>query len=94
MSEHMSLIVELVYHLVISKSPACKHPFFIPDSPLVCSFPSLPNDVTLAVFAVGAQTLEGWDFLYSKYQSSLSSTEKNQIEFALCISQNKEKLQW
>ncbi|CAI9170888.1 unnamed protein product [Rangifer tarandus platyrhynchus] len=55
---------------------------------------SLPDDVTLAVFAVGAQTLEGWDFLYSKYQSSLSSTEKNQIEFALCISQNKEKLQW
>ncbi|EPY73395.1 endoplasmic reticulum aminopeptidase 1 [Camelus ferus] len=55
---------------------------------------SLPNDVTLAVFAVGAQNPEGWDFLYSKYQSSLSSTEKNQIEFALCISQNKEKLQW
>ncbi|OWK12367.1 ERAP1 [Cervus elaphus hippelaphus] len=57
-------------------------------------FRHLPKDVTLAVFAVGAQTLEGWDFLYSKYQSSLSSTEKNQIEFALCISQNKEKLQW
>ncbi|XP_036266484.1 endoplasmic reticulum aminopeptidase 1 isoform X3 [Pipistrellus kuhlii] len=54
----------------------------------------LPNDVTMAVFAVGAQTTEGWDFLYRKYQSSLSSTEKNQIEFALCISQNKEKLQW
>ncbi|XP_008990027.2 endoplasmic reticulum aminopeptidase 1 isoform X2 [Callithrix jacchus] len=55
---------------------------------------SLPVDVTLAVFAVGAQSTEGWDFLYSKYQSSLSSTEKNQIEFALCITQNKEKLQW
>ncbi|XP_036888218.1 endoplasmic reticulum aminopeptidase 1 [Sturnira hondurensis] len=54
----------------------------------------LPSDVTLAVFAVGAQTMEGWDFLYSKYQSSLSSTEKEQIEFALCISQDKEKLQW
>ncbi|XP_016071663.1 PREDICTED: endoplasmic reticulum aminopeptidase 1 [Miniopterus natalensis] len=54
----------------------------------------LPNDVTLAVFAVGAQTTDGWDFLYSKYQSSLSSTEKDQIEFALCVSQNKEKLQW
>ncbi|KAK1345105.1 hypothetical protein QTO34_013812 [Cnephaeus nilssonii] len=54
----------------------------------------LPTDVTLAVFAVGAQTTEGWDFLYRKYQSSLSSTEKNQIEFALCVSQNKEKLQW
>ncbi|XP_014652500.1 PREDICTED: endoplasmic reticulum aminopeptidase 1 isoform X1 [Ceratotherium simum simum] len=55
---------------------------------------SLPNDVTMAVFAVGAQNPEGWDFLYSKYQSSLSSTEKNEIEFALCMSQNKEKLQW
>ncbi|KAM5167989.1 endoplasmic reticulum aminopeptidase 1 isoform 2-T2 [Callospermophilus lateralis] len=55
---------------------------------------SLPIDVTLAVFAVGAQNTEGWDFLYSKYQSSLSSTEKSQIEFALCTSQNKEKLQW
>uniref|UniRef100_K9INC6 Aminopeptidase n=1 Tax=Desmodus rotundus TaxID=9430 RepID=K9INC6_DESRO len=54
----------------------------------------LPNDVTLAVFAVGAQTAEGWDFLYSKYQSSLSSTEKEQIEFALCVSQDTEKLQW
>lgn len=55
---------------------------------------SLPVDVTLAVFAVGAQNTDGWDFLFSKYQSSLSSTEKNQIEFALCMSQNKEKLQW
>uniref|UniRef100_A0A8C0Y4A0 Aminopeptidase n=1 Tax=Castor canadensis TaxID=51338 RepID=A0A8C0Y4A0_CASCN len=55
---------------------------------------SLPVDVTLAVFSVGAQNTEGWDFLYSKYQSSLSSTEKSQIEFALCTSQNKEKLQW
>lgn len=55
---------------------------------------SLPIDVTLAVFAVGAQSTEGWDFLYSKYQSSLSSTEKSQIEFALCTSQHPEKLQW
>lgn len=54
----------------------------------------LPNDVTLAVFAVGAQTPEGWDFLYKKYQLSLSSTEKEQIEFALCTSQNEEKLRW
>lgn len=55
---------------------------------------SLPNDVTMAVFAVGAQDPEGWDFLYRKYQSSLSSTEKHQIEFALCISPNKDKLRW
>ncbi|XP_076995203.1 endoplasmic reticulum aminopeptidase 1 [Tamandua tetradactyla] len=55
---------------------------------------SLPSDVTLAVFVVGAQNSKGWDFLYSKYQSSLSSTEKHRIEFALCASRNKEKLQW
>ncbi|XP_036063302.1 endoplasmic reticulum aminopeptidase 1 isoform X3 [Onychomys torridus] len=55
---------------------------------------SLHIDVTMAVFAVGAQNTEGWDFLYSKYQSSLSSTEKSQIEFALCTSQDPEKLQW
>ncbi|XP_028641822.1 endoplasmic reticulum aminopeptidase 1 [Grammomys surdaster] len=55
---------------------------------------SLPIDVTLAVFAVGAQNTEGWDFLYSKYQSSLSSTEKSQIEFSLCTSKDPEKLQW
>ncbi|XP_010620154.1 endoplasmic reticulum aminopeptidase 1 isoform X2 [Fukomys damarensis] len=55
---------------------------------------SLPVDVTLAVFAVGAQNTDGWNFLFNKYQSSLSSTEKSQIEYALCVSQNKEKLQW
>ncbi|XP_004678178.1 PREDICTED: endoplasmic reticulum aminopeptidase 1 [Condylura cristata] len=55
---------------------------------------SLPNDITMAVFAVGAQDPEGWEFLYNKYQSSLSSTEKNEIEFALCTSQDKERLQW
>ncbi|KAF0880152.1 ERAP1 aminopeptidase, partial [Crocuta crocuta] len=55
---------------------------------------SLPSDVTLAVFSVAVQNPEGWDFLYSKYQSSLSSTEKDEIELALTISQNKEKLQW
>ncbi|XP_032701883.1 endoplasmic reticulum aminopeptidase 1 [Lontra canadensis] len=55
---------------------------------------SLPSDVTLAVFAVGVQNPEGWDFLYRKYQSSLSTSEKNKIEFALSISQDKNKLQW
>ncbi|KAF3821845.1 hypothetical protein GH733_009887 [Mirounga leonina] len=55
---------------------------------------SLPNDVTLAVFAVGVQNPEGWDFLYRKYQSSLSTSEKKKIEFALSISQDENKLQW
>ncbi|XP_060091638.1 endoplasmic reticulum aminopeptidase 1 [Heteronotia binoei] len=54
----------------------------------------LPNDIKVAVYAVGAQTDEGWDFLFSKYQLPTFSTEKNQIEMVLSLSHNKEKLQW
>ncbi|XP_043920049.1 endoplasmic reticulum aminopeptidase 1-like [Protopterus annectens] len=54
----------------------------------------LPGDVALAVYAVGAQTTEGWDFLFQKYQASLFSAEKSQIKVALTISRNPEKLQW
>ncbi|KAM9138605.1 endoplasmic reticulum aminopeptidase 1 [Pangshura tecta] len=54
----------------------------------------LPNDVKTAVYAVGAQTIEGWDFLFSKYRLPWFSTERNEIEVALSISRNKDKLQW
>ncbi|KAJ6669750.1 hypothetical protein lerEdw1_000299 [Lerista edwardsae] len=55
----------------------------------------LPSDIKTAVYAVGIQTdNEGWDFLFSKYQLPEFSTEKNEIEFVLCRTQNKEKLQW
>ncbi|XP_077203783.1 endoplasmic reticulum aminopeptidase 1 [Paroedura picta] len=54
----------------------------------------LPNDIKLAVYAVGAQTDEGWDFLFSKYQLPKFSAEKSQIKFVLSLSSNKEKLQW
>ncbi|KAJ7335751.1 hypothetical protein JRQ81_013692 [Phrynocephalus forsythii] len=54
----------------------------------------LPNDVKFAVYAVGAQTDEGWDFLFSKYQLPGFSTEKSVIEAVLSLSQNVEKLQW
>lgn len=73
------------------------HPDTLPTSQTLAwciLFHRLPSDVALTVFAVGAQNPEGWDFLYNKYQSSLSSTEKTQIVFALCVSQDKEKLQW
>lgn len=73
------------------------HPDTLPASQTLTSnvlSHSLPSDVTLAVFAVGVQNPEGWDFLYRKYQSSLSTSEKNKIEFALSISQDKNKLQW
>ncbi|GCC30568.1 hypothetical protein chiPu_0009019 [Chiloscyllium punctatum] len=55
---------------------------------------SLPSDVTLAIFAVGARTSEGWDFLFEKYRHSLFTSEKSKIRFALTISNNTEKLQW
>ncbi|TRY65921.1 hypothetical protein DNTS_026618 [Danionella cerebrum] len=32
---------------------------------------SLPNDVTMAVFSVGARTEDGWDFLFEKYKESM-----------------------
>ncbi|XP_006013192.1 endoplasmic reticulum aminopeptidase 1 isoform X2 [Latimeria chalumnae] len=55
---------------------------------------SLPSDVALAIFAVGAQTQEGWEFLFEKYRKSLSSSERSQIKVALTISRDPEKLQW
>nr|XP_033770557.1 endoplasmic reticulum aminopeptidase 1 [Geotrypetes seraphini] len=54
----------------------------------------LPSDVALAVFAVGAQTMDGWDFLFKKFSKALFITEKIQMEAALTLTKNKEKLQW
>ncbi|XP_048382848.1 endoplasmic reticulum aminopeptidase 1b [Stegostoma tigrinum] len=55
---------------------------------------SLPTDVALAIFAVGVQTTEGWDFLFEKYKHSPFTSEKSKIRAALTISKNTEKLQW
>uniref|UniRef100_A0A8C2WGQ6 Aminopeptidase n=1 Tax=Cyclopterus lumpus TaxID=8103 RepID=A0A8C2WGQ6_CYCLU len=33
---------------------------------------SLPVDITMAVFVIGARTPEGWDFLFEEYRRSLS----------------------
>ncbi|KAM6109544.1 endoplasmic reticulum aminopeptidase 1 [Phoenicopterus ruber ruber] len=55
---------------------------------------SLPADVKAAVYAVAAQTSEGWDFLLSKYQLPSFSVERHDIEFALSRSSSKDKLQW
>lgn len=56
--------------------------------------PSLPSDVSLAVYAVGARTDEGWDFLFEKYRQSLFPSVKSQIKSALSISPLPHKLQW
>ncbi|XP_075267192.1 endoplasmic reticulum aminopeptidase 1 [Opisthocomus hoazin] len=55
---------------------------------------SLPADVKTAVYAVGAQTSEGWDFLLSKYRLHAFSVERQNIELALSLSGSKDKLQW
>ncbi|XP_062874242.1 endoplasmic reticulum aminopeptidase 1b [Trichomycterus rosablanca] len=55
---------------------------------------SLPNDVNMAVFAVGARTEEGWDFLFEKYRKSLYTSLKSRIKSALSISPLAHKLKW
>ncbi|XP_069819052.1 endoplasmic reticulum aminopeptidase 1-like [Dendropsophus ebraccatus] len=54
---------------------------------------SLPRDVVLAVYAVGAQTSEGWDYLFEKYKTSPTG-EMHLIEYALTLTQDLDKLQW
>ncbi|KAI1900442.1 hypothetical protein AGOR_G00049980 [Albula goreensis] len=55
---------------------------------------SLPNDVSLAVFSVGARSPEGWDFLFEKYRNSLYTSVKSRIKSALSISPLSHKLKW
>ncbi|KAA0716990.1 Endoplasmic reticulum aminopeptidase 1 [Triplophysa tibetana] len=55
---------------------------------------SLPNDVTMAVFSVGARTEEGWDFLFEKYKESMYISIKSRIKMALTTSSLDHKLKW
>ncbi|XP_028851651.1 endoplasmic reticulum aminopeptidase 1-like isoform X2 [Denticeps clupeoides] len=55
---------------------------------------SLPSDVSLAVFAVGGRTAEGWDFLWEKYKQTLFTSQKSRIKSALSISPLTHKLKW
>ncbi|KAI4882935.1 hypothetical protein NFI96_030330, partial [Prochilodus magdalenae] len=55
---------------------------------------SLPTDVSPAVFAVGARTEEGWDFLFEKYRKCLYTSLKSQMESALSRSPLAHKLKW
>ncbi|XP_053337271.1 endoplasmic reticulum aminopeptidase 1b isoform X1 [Clarias gariepinus] len=55
---------------------------------------SLPNDVSLAVFAVGARTEEGWNFLFEKYRETIYTSLKLRIKSALSITPLSHKLKW
>ncbi|TWW60283.1 endoplasmic reticulum aminopeptidase 1b [Takifugu flavidus] len=53
---------------------------------------SLPVDVTMAVFTVGARTPEGWDFLFEKYRTSLQMSVKSRMKVAMAFSPLQDKL--
>ncbi|CAL1614802.1 unnamed protein product [Knipowitschia caucasica] len=55
---------------------------------------SLPVDVTMAVFVVGARTPEGWDFLFEKYRSSIQMSVKSRMKMAMAVSPLQDKLRW
>lgn len=55
---------------------------------------SLPADVTMAVFVVGARTAEGWDFLFEKYRNSMQMSVKSRLKTAMAISPLQDKLEW
>lgn len=54
----------------------------------------LPADVRSAVYAVGAQTPRGWDFLLGKYRLHSFHLEKNNMEFALSLTERQDELRW
>uniref|UniRef100_A0A8C6UNF4 Aminopeptidase n=1 Tax=Neogobius melanostomus TaxID=47308 RepID=A0A8C6UNF4_9GOBI len=55
---------------------------------------SLPVDVTMAIFVVGARTPEGWDFLFEKYRSSMQMSVKSRMKTAMAVSPLQDKLAW
>lgn len=55
---------------------------------------SLPVDVTMAVFVIGARTPEGWDFLFEEYRRSLQMSLKSRLKSAMSISHLQDKLKW
>ncbi|NWH58586.1 ERAP1 aminopeptidase, partial [Geococcyx californianus] len=54
----------------------------------------LPADVKTAVYVVGAQTPDGWDFLLGTYKLHAFSMDKDSIEIALSLGGSEDKLQW
>lgn len=55
---------------------------------------SLPSDVMKAIFAVGAKSNDGWEFLLKMYSSSVSEAEKSKMIKALASTEDARKLIW
>ncbi|RMC22387.1 hypothetical protein DUI87_00701 [Hirundo rustica rustica] len=54
----------------------------------------LPSDVMKAIFAVGAKSNDGWEFLLKMYFSSVSEAEKSKMIEALASTEDARKLIW
>uniref|UniRef100_A0A4W6EM45 Aminopeptidase n=1 Tax=Lates calcarifer TaxID=8187 RepID=A0A4W6EM45_LATCA len=52
---------------------------------------SLPVDITMAVFVIGARTPEGWDFLFEKYRHSMQMSVKSRMKFAMTVTSLQDK---
>ncbi|XP_034452064.1 endoplasmic reticulum aminopeptidase 1b [Hippoglossus hippoglossus] len=55
---------------------------------------SLPVDITMAVFVIGARTPEGWDFLFEKYRHSMQMSFKSRMKIAMAVTPLQDKLKW
>uniref|UniRef100_A0A803W3E3 Aminopeptidase n=1 Tax=Ficedula albicollis TaxID=59894 RepID=A0A803W3E3_FICAL len=55
---------------------------------------SLPSDVMKAIFAVGAKSNDGWEFLLKMYFASVSEAEKSKMIDALASTEDARKLIW
>uniref|UniRef100_A0A8C2YWC0 Aminopeptidase n=1 Tax=Cyclopterus lumpus TaxID=8103 RepID=A0A8C2YWC0_CYCLU len=53
---------------------------------------SLPVDITMAVFVIGARTPEGWDFLFEEYRRSLQMSVKSRMKSAMTVSPLQDKM--
>lgn len=48
----------------------------------------------MAVFIIGAQTPEGWDFLFERYRTSQQMSVKSRMKAAMAFSPLQDKLAW
>uniref|UniRef100_A0A3B4T860 Aminopeptidase n=1 Tax=Seriola dumerili TaxID=41447 RepID=A0A3B4T860_SERDU len=55
---------------------------------------SLPVDITMAVFVIGARTPEGWNFLFEKYRNSMQMSVKSRMKTAMTVTPLQDKLKW
>lgn len=64
------------------------------ETEIISFISSLPVDITMAVFVVGARSPEGWDFLFEKYRNSMQMSVKSRLKSAMTVTPLQAKLKW